>query len=125
MEYNCLTVIAAESYENFATGLQSEIMESMANRPVIITEDILQNYQFITNNGNNAEPLMARGAVKLFDELVAKNYLDNGKVTEQFADDVKNGNFALSENFAHISESIKNLLQESHSLKNFERIVEK
>ena len=118
-EYNCLTVIAAESYESFAAGLQLE------SRPVIITEDILREYQFIKNDGSLANILKAREACNLFDELKDKEYIDdNGIVTEKFATDVKDNIFTLSENFSEISESIKELLRKSHSLKNFEKIVE-
>lgn len=123
-EYNCLTVVAAESYESFAAGLQNEIRESLESRPVIITEDILQEYQFIKNDGSLANTLTTRSACDLFNELKDKQYIDDGIVTEKFATDVKEDNFILSENFAEISESVKELLKESHSLKNFEKILE-
>ena len=40
---NILTVIASESYEKFAKGLQAEIAEVVANRPRQVTELIFEN----------------------------------------------------------------------------------
>ena len=37
---NVLTIIASESYDSFAKGLQSEFAEAVADRPVKITEDL-------------------------------------------------------------------------------------
>ena len=38
---NVLTIIASESYDSFAKGLQSEFAEAVADRPVKITEDFI------------------------------------------------------------------------------------
>ena len=40
---NTLTVVASESYDKFAKELQSEIVESLSDRPAILTTDILVN----------------------------------------------------------------------------------
>ncbi len=41
-QVNCLTVIANESYEDFARGLQQEIAEEIKDRPQKVTPDLLQ-----------------------------------------------------------------------------------
>lgn len=38
---NVLTVIASESYDSFAKGLQSEIAEAVADRPRAVTNELL------------------------------------------------------------------------------------
>lgn len=49
---NILTVIASESYDSFAKGLQSEIAEAVADRPKAVTEDLFIGKVLKDTNGN-------------------------------------------------------------------------
>jgi len=40
---NVLTVVANESYDSFAKGLQTELAEAVADRPRIVTADLFKN----------------------------------------------------------------------------------
>ena len=42
-DINKLTVVASESYDSFAKALQSEIVASLSERPVIITSEVLKH----------------------------------------------------------------------------------
>lgn len=48
---NVLTVVASESYEQFADGLQHEIAEACADRPLKITEDLFKGVTYTDANG--------------------------------------------------------------------------
>jgi type III restriction enzyme len=42
-DYNTLTVIASESYEDFAKQLQKEILESLSGRPTKLTVEAIKD----------------------------------------------------------------------------------
>ncbi len=49
---NVLTVIASESYDSFAKGLQSELAEAVANRPRAVTTDLSKGKVLVAQGGN-------------------------------------------------------------------------
>ena len=49
---NVLTVIASESYDSFAKGLQTELAEAVADRPVKVTIDLFVGKVIKDSNGN-------------------------------------------------------------------------
>ena len=50
---NVLTVIASESYDSFARGLQSELAEAVANRPVAVTPDLFKGKVLVDVRGTS------------------------------------------------------------------------
>ncbi len=52
MDFNVLTVIASESYDSFAKGLQSEIAEAVAYRPKAVTVDLFKGREISDDKGN-------------------------------------------------------------------------
>lgn len=65
---NVLTVIASESYDSFAKGLQSEIAEAVADRPKKVTAELF--------NGN-PEEFIIRAADIINDENVVYDVVDS------------------------------------------------
>lgn len=49
---NVLTVIASESYDSFAKGLQSEIAEAVYSRPRAVTEELFKGKVICDTEGN-------------------------------------------------------------------------
>ena len=49
---NVLTVIASESYDSFAKGLQSELAEAVADRPVAVTAELFTGKVIRDDKGN-------------------------------------------------------------------------
>lgn len=88
---NILTVIASESYEKFAKGLQSEIAEAVGSRPRQVTEIIFENARVRDKDGNE-EIIDAAMARKLIHSMIKKDYIDeNNALTEKFYEDKANG----------------------------------
>ena len=50
---NVLTVIASESYDSFAKGLQTELADAVADRPVAVTADLFKDKVIVDAGGNN------------------------------------------------------------------------
>ncbi len=94
---NLLTVIASESYETFADGLQKEIAEAVADRPRKVTLDFLMQ-QMLTDAEGNKKNVDETTARAFYHYLVKQDYVDDdGGLTEKFYDDKKNGAFKLPE----------------------------
>lgn len=88
---NILTVIASESYDKFAKGLQSEIAEAVSSRPRRVTEILFENARVHDKDGNEeiVDSAMAR---RLIHYMIKMDYIDeNDALTDKFYEDKANG----------------------------------
>lgn len=96
-DINTLTVIATESYEEFAENLQKEIEEDTG-----IRFGIVESHQFATvlilNDKGEAEPLGVEQSDKIWKFLKAEGFVDaKGKVQDSLRTALKDGSFKLPE----------------------------
>lgn len=88
---NILTVIASESYEDFAKALQTEMAEACSDRPIIITPNLFAGKTYTKADGSNAQFDLAQ-ARAVYNTLVRNNYVDDdGALTAQYYEDKRNG----------------------------------
>ena len=88
---NVLTVIASESYDKFAKGLQAEIAEAVGNRPRQVTEILFENARVHDKDGNE-ETIDASMARRLIHYMIKMDYIDeNDALTDKFYEDKANG----------------------------------
>lgn len=88
---NILTVIASESYEDFAKALQTEMAEACSDRPIIITPNLFAGKTYTKTDGSNAQFDLAQ-ARAVYNTLVRNNYVDDdGALTAQYYEDKRNG----------------------------------
>lgn len=88
---NVLTVIASESYDKFAKGLQAEIAEAVGNRPRQVTEILFENARVHDKNGNE-ETIDDSMARRLIHYMIKMDYIDeNDALTDKFYEDKANG----------------------------------
>lgn len=86
---NVLTIIASESYDSFARGLQSEIAEAISDRPSAVTADLFKGKVFTDKDGNEAI-VDDNTANKLFLFLYKNEYIDDdGILTDKYFEDKK------------------------------------
>lgn len=107
---NVLTVIANESYEEFARGLQSEMAEAVADRPRTVDARLFEGRVITDADGVEQviDPDLAR---KINNSLVRNDYVDdNGALTDKYYDEIKVGNFSLPDDIAEYSPSIVSIL---------------
>ncbi len=108
-EVNLLTVIASESYESFADGLQKEIAEAVADRPQKMTQDFLENKALKDKNGNQVIIDKSLATV-IYNGLVRKEYIDDdGHFTETYYEDKKREKIRLPEKVEAYRESLLTL----------------
>jgi type III restriction enzyme len=110
-EINKLTVIASESYEKYAKGLQSEIAKTLGDRPQKIEAKIFVN-RLLTNEKGEEHRIDELEAVILDRTLAIGQVADvNGKVTELGKELIEKNEVPLPENLEPFRESICKLLK--------------
>ncbi len=94
---NVLTVIASESYESFAKGLQSEIAEAVADRPRAVTRELFLDKLVKDENGNEFL-ITSDVASEIQFQLRVMGYIDKlGVLTDKYYEDKANGEIKLAE----------------------------
>lgn len=97
---NVLTVIASESYDSFAKGLQSEIAEAVADRPKAVTADLFMNKVIKDTNGNE-QVIDSDTAHAIHYDLIVNGYIDKkGALTDKYYADKANGEVKVAEEVA-------------------------
>lgn len=103
---NVLTVIASESYDSFAKGLQSELAEAVADRPQAVTAELFIGKVLKDEHGNELIIDDAIGRAIHFD-LVEKAYIDKkGVLTDKYYEDKANGELVFAEEVAASAASV-------------------
>ncbi len=107
---NVLTVIASESYDSFAKGLQTELAEAVADRPVAVTADLFKDKVLVDVNGNE-QVIDAELARAIHFDLIVNGYIDRkGVLTDKYYADKANGEIKVAEEVADSRDSILNIL---------------
>lgn len=103
---NVLTVIASESYDSFAKGLQSELAEAVADRPQAVTAELFIGKVLKDEHGNEQIIDDAIGRAIHFD-LIEKAYIDKkGVLTDKYYEDKANGELVFAEEVADSAASV-------------------
>ena len=103
---NVLTVIASESYDSFAKGLQTEIAEAVADRPRAITEDLFVGKVIKDDKGNEQVVDQDTARVIHFD-LIVNGYIDKkGILTDKYYADKANHEIKVAEEVADSAASV-------------------
>lgn len=114
---NILTVIANESYKDFAKGLQTELAEIITDRPKKVTADLFKD-KFIQDADGNNEIITSDMAGKLYFSMVKNDYVnENGELTDKYYDDKKAGTLSLPEEFKQSTDSIIRILDTIYDVK--------
>lgn len=103
---NVLTVIASESYDSFAKGLQSELAYAVAGRPVAVTAELFKGKVIRDVNGNE-QVVDNDTAQAIYFDMVVNGYVDKkGALTDKYYADKANGSIQVAEEVADCAESV-------------------
>lgn len=109
-DINKLTVIASESYEHFAKGLQSEIAETLKNRPVKAEVSFFSN-KIVHDDRGNAYAITTEDAQKLNKYLYKFDIIDDeDKITDAGREKIEEGKINIPQNLDPYKEDILKLL---------------
>ncbi|SHL46609.1 type III restriction enzyme [Fibrobacter sp. UWH5] len=106
---NVLTVIANESYEDFAKALQTEMAENIGSRPVKVTIDLFKGRKLETESGVKIA-VSDDLAQNIYDALLECGYVKKGMLTEAYRVDKAAGTLHLSEEVAQYTAGVCSLL---------------
>ena len=132
-EVNELTIVASESYENFAKALQNELAEVLENRPRKVSKELFIDKLLKDEQGNKViidEDI----ADSIYYDLVKNSYIDKqGNLTNKYYEDKKNNEVKFSPEMEEHTPAILDILGsiydknsipiENASLKNIEAKV--
>jgi len=114
-DINVLTVVASESYESFAKGLQHEIAEAVPDRPRIVDADLFENKLLRSAAG---EPIAVDKAMAnaIVYGLIKQDYIDSrGTLTEKFFTERRNGSLQFAPEAAGYEDSVLQILNSVYS----------
>ena len=106
---NVLTVIASESYDSFARGLQEELADAVAGRPVAVTADLFKG-KLITDIKGNEQVVDADMAQAIFEDLISNGYVKRGVLTDKYYADKANGEIKVAEEVADSRDAVIKIL---------------
>ena len=106
---NVLTVIASESYDSFAKGLQTELADAVAGRPVAVTADLFKGKVIVDVRGNE-QVVDGDTAQAIFEDLISNGYVKRGVLTDKYYADKANGAIQVAEEVADSHDSVIKIL---------------
>ncbi len=110
-EVNTLTVIAQESYEDFAENLQREIEEETGIRFGVVEE---HQFALIESGDSQSGRLGVNQSREVWRHLVSHGYLDQqGKITDLLHNVLPDSSFTLPKEFEPVREAIAEALRKS------------
>jgi type III restriction enzyme len=114
-DVNTLTVIASESYDEFAKQLQKEILSSLSNRPTIVDVSVLKERVLKTVDGKEFTFTESK-AMDLIIDFRGKGYLDEDyKVTDALVTAIENKQLVVSAEFEPFTKELSELLMKVHA----------
>ncbi|MCD8303479.1 MAG: DEAD/DEAH box helicase family protein [Prevotellaceae bacterium] len=87
---NVLTIIASESYDDFARALQSEIASACESRPICVTAQLFEGTKVRRPDGTEYE-IREDKAEEIFEALIRSDYVKKSQLTAKYFDDKKDG----------------------------------
>lgn len=107
---NVLTIIASESYESFAKGLQSEIAQTITDRPHAVNVDLFVNKVIKDINGYE-QIIDKETAEAIHFDLIVNGYIDKkGVLTDKYYSDKANNNIKIADEVADCADSVIDII---------------
>ena len=97
---NVLTVIASESYDSFAKGLQTEMADAVADRPRAVNVALFVG-KVIKDDKGNEQVITQDMAFAIHYDMIVNGYIDRkGALTDKYYQDKANGEIKVAEEVA-------------------------
>lgn len=114
---NTLTVIANESYQNFATALQNELAAIVTDRPKEVSVELFDG-KVITTESGEAQTIDKTLAKKIYNHFVRQDYIDDaGALTDKYYEDKKAGTLSFPEEVKDCGDSIIKIIDTIYDVK--------
>ena len=93
------------SCDSFAKGLQSELADAVAGRPVAVTADLFKG-KVIADAHGNEQVIDGELAQAIFEDLIANGYVRRGALTDKYYADKANGEIQVAEEVADSRDAV-------------------
>ena len=107
---NVLTVIASESYDSFAKGLQSEIAEAVAYRPKTVTADLFKGRE-ISDDKGNTQVIDDDLVQAIYEDMISNGYIKRGQLTDKYYEDKANNEIKVAEEVADSAPAVIEIIE--------------
>ncbi|KJJ84585.1 type III restriction endonuclease subunit R [Candidatus Omnitrophus magneticus] len=118
-DVNKLTVVASESYDSFARELQKEIVDSLSDRPVKLTIDVLKD--LVLNNDKREKFIFNnQTSMDLIFDLKTKGYVTEAyQITDTLIKDISDKKYKVPEKLKGFETQVTDLLTKIYTTANF------
>lgn len=117
---NVLTVIASESYDSFAKGLQTEMADAVADRPRAVTPELFEG-KTITDSNGDTDIITADTAREIWLDMRMNGYIDKaGALTDKYYEDKANGEIKVAEEVADSAASVIQIIDSVYDAKSMQ-----
>ena len=117
-DINTLTVIASESYDDFARALQKEVLESLSDRPVKVTVKVLE-WRILKNENGEIE-ISEELAMNAIMDMKMKGYLDKDyNITDIMIKDINEWKFETISELNWFKDELAGIMYKVHTTANF------
>lgn len=107
---NVLTVIASESYDSFAKGLQTEIAEAAADRPKAVTRELFAD-RVVKDDQGNEVLITSDMASAIHFSLIVNGYINkSGELTDKYYEDKANGKISIAKEAEEIAAGVMDIM---------------
>ena len=113
---NVLTVVANESYDSFAKGLQTELAEAVTDRPRMVTAELFMN-KVIKDAGGVEQVVDLELSQSIYEGLIISGYVKKGILTDKYYEDKRNGNIKIAEDAADCKEAVIAILDSIYDIR--------
>ena len=114
---NVLTVIASESYDSFAKGLQTEMAEAVADRPKAVTRDLFVD-KLVKDDQGNEFLITSDVASAIHFNLIVNGYINKlGELTDKYYEDKANGEIKIAEEAKDIASGVIEIIDSIYDSK--------
>ena len=114
---NVLTVIASESYDSFAKGLQTEMAEAVADRPKAVTRDLFVD-KLVKDDQGNEFLITSDVAYAIHFDLIVNGYINKlGELTDKYYEDKANGEIKIAEEAKDIASGVIEIIDSIYDSK--------
>ncbi len=114
---NVLTVIASESYDSFAKGLQSELAEAVADRPRAVNRELFLD-KIVKDEKGNEFLITSDVASEIHYQLRAMGYIDKlGVLTDKYYEDKANGEVKVAEEVQDYADDVIKIIDSIYDSK--------
>jgi len=114
---NVLTVIASESYDSFAKGLQTEMAEAVADRPKAVTRELFVD-RIVKDDQDNEVMITGDVASAIYFDLIVNGYINKlGGLTDKYYEDKANGEIRVAEEAKDFASGVMEIIDSIYDSK--------